>query len=65
MRFEGNTITLCKKGSNCGCPTITPNLDNTISITDDFGGAIKITEDEFLMMSKAVSHYKKTKKSVK
>lgn len=62
MRFEGNTITLCRKGSNCGCPTITPNTDKTVSITDDFGGKINITEDEFLMMSRAVSHYKKSKK---
>ncbi len=62
MRFENNSIILCgcKKGSNC--PTITPNADKTISITDDFGGKIQITEDEFIMMSKAVRHYKKTKK---
>lgn len=61
MRFQDNQIILCRKGSNCGCPTITPNSDGNISITDDFGGKIQITEEEFLMFSDAVSHYKQTK----
>ena len=61
MRFENHSIILCgcRKGSNC--PTITPNSDGNINITDDFGGKIQITEEEFLMFSDAVSHYKKIK----
>lgn len=61
MRFEGNNTIMCKKGSNCGCPTIHPK-DEGFEITDDFGGKIKLSDDEFFMLEEAVQGYKKSKK---
>jgi hypothetical protein len=58
MRYEGNKTILCgcKKGSNC--PTIHPT-DEGYDITDDYGGKVKLTKEEFFMLSKAVKGYKK------
>ena len=58
MRYEGNKSILCKKGSNCGCPTIHPT-DEGYDITDDYGGKVRLTKEEFFMLSKAVKGYKK------
>lgn len=48
MKFlDENTVLLCKKGS-C-CPKVEFDSDG-ISISDDFGGKVKLTFDEAKML---------------
>jgi|Laugresu1bdmlbdd_1035124.scaffolds.fasta_scaffold40075_4 hypothetical protein len=47
--------TLCGRNGSC-CPVITEN-ENDISISDDFGGQIKLTKEEFIMLKEAVTQY--------
>ena len=61
MRFEQNKIILCAQKKGC-CPTISPTEDGKFRVTDDFGGSISLTQDEFYMMEKAVKHHKKQAK---
>jgi len=60
MIVENNTIRLCKAGS-C-CPTIHANAETgEFRITDDFGGEIRLSKDEFFMLDEAVKHHKDQK----
>lgn len=49
-----NKIVLCcgKKGS---CPTIHFDESNNVSITDDFGGSVKISAAEFAILGDKMS----------
>lgn len=57
MRYEGNNIIMCKKNSNCNCPTITPS-EVGFDITDDYGGRVQLTKDEFFsLLPQAIKEY--------
>jgi len=52
MKFLTDTkILLCRTGS-C-CPTIEKIEDDLYSITDDFGGSVKLTADHIEMVKQA------------
>ncbi len=63
MRFEENKIVLCscRRGSNC--PTIHPK-DDGFDITDDFGGKVSLTNEEFFELAEAVEVYRKRTEDV-
>jgi hypothetical protein len=50
--------TLCGRSSSC-CPVINEEEDN-FTISDDYGGQIKLTKDEFLMLKEAVQQYQES-----
>ena len=47
--------TLCGRGGSC-CPVINEE-ENAFTISDDYGGKIKLTKEEFLMLKEAVENY--------
>ncbi len=47
--------TLCGRNGSC-CPVISEE-ENTFTISDDYGGRIKLTKKEFLMLKEAVENY--------
>lgn len=49
-----NKITLCGKKNGC-CPTIVFDENNNVSISDDFGGSVKISASEFLILGEKLS----------
>lgn len=53
---QSNRIVLCRKGSNC-CPVVERVTEDEITISDDFGGKVKLTADQFKMLTEV-----KTKK---
>ena len=61
MIFETGKIVLCSQKKGC-CPTVYYTEDGSIKVTDDFGGSVKLTQDEFYMMERAVKHHKKEAK---
>lgn len=63
MRFDQDNIVLCNCRKNSNCPTIYPKNEG-YEITDDFGGKVKLTDEEFFMMDKAVKEFKKRKKNL-
>lgn len=50
-------ILLCRQGS-C-CPAIEQNADG-FTISDDFGGKVQLSPEEFGLLSKAVEHFTPT-----
>jgi len=47
--------TLCGRNGSC-CPVISEE-ENAFTISDDYGGRIKLTKKEFLMLKEAVENY--------
>ncbi len=57
MRYENNSIILCKCKKNSNCPTITPS-EVGFDITDDYGGRVQLTKDEFFsLLPQAIKEY--------
>ena len=49
----GNPVyTLCHIDQNC-CPTVTVG-DNDVTIKDDFGGEVKMTREQFSILSDGI-----------
>lgn len=53
-----NTVRMCRKGSSC-CPVVEKVEDN-FELSDDFGGKVKLTKDQFVMLKEVVEHFDKT-----
>jgi hypothetical protein len=49
-------VRLCRRGS-C-CPIVEKTSDG-YSIVDDFGGRVKLTEEQFNILQDAINHFKK------
>jgi hypothetical protein len=47
--IKPSKLVLCGKSGSC-CPTIHFDIDNNVTITDDFGGSVKISAAEFAIL---------------
>lgn len=52
-RLDQNTVVLCKKGS-C-CPKVITDESGNIKITDDFGGEVKLDNEEVDMLKRLLN----------
>lgn len=55
MRYlDQNTVVLCKRNKSC-CPIVESDDTGGIKIKDDFGGEVKLTQDEVEMLNEHLS----------
>lgn len=52
-----NTVRMCRKGSAC-CP-IVEKVEENFELSDDFGGKVKLTKEQFNMLKDVVEHFEK------
>jgi hypothetical protein len=50
-------FTLCGRPGTC-CPVVEQTSDTEYTITDDFGGSVKITQEQMALMQAVVDHAK-------
>lgn len=57
MKITNNQVVLCC--GRKGCPTVSLRKDGTVCISDDFGGSVRLEEDEAQLITKAIKELKK------
>ncbi len=59
IKIDGSSVLLC-----CGknrCPALSKNKDDkTFSLTDDFGGKVKLTKEQLQSIQEALNHFDKS-----